>query len=480
MTFSPPTVPPAGAPGASGRAGSGRAASGPTAAASTTTAPGPAVLTPTVRQGTRRVSFWLVAALFVALVATGALLLVGASDDTTPLSPTSPAPGGTMAVAEVLRERGIDVVVTGSLAETEEAASTNRGSATVLVHDIDDMLEAEQLEALPDLADDLVVIDPSFGMLQALAPGVSAAGTPDDDPLAVSPEASACVLGTTELEGEVSPGGSSYRFTPGPGALAEPDADVGESSSRISLCLASDSDDADDAYSLVRIDTVAGAGGADTDAGTGANSDSGADSGTDTGTDTGTSVTIVGATDALTNGAIADRDNAAFALTLLGANDTLVWYLPSAADVDGPPTPGELTPDWLTPAILLLTATVLAAAFWRGRRFGPLVIENLPVVVRASETMEGRARLYQRGSARLHALDALRIGTIARLATVCGLPPSAGVDTVVAAVAALVASDRTAIRGLLVDGVPRTDADLVRLSDELLALEARVDAAARP
>ena len=67
--------------------------------------------------------------------------------------------------------------------------------------------------------------------------------------------------------------------------------------------------------------------------------------------------------------------------------------------------------------MILLLLVFLAAAFWRGRRLGPLVVENLPVVVRASETMEGRARLYQKSSARLHALDALRIGAIQRLAT---------------------------------------------------------------
>ncbi len=45
------------------------------------------------------------------------------------------------------------------------------------------------------------------------------------------------------------------------------------------------------------------------------------------------------------------------------------------------------------------SAPGIAAAFWRGRRFGPLVVENLPVTVRASETMLGRARLYEKSRA---------------------------------------------------------------------------------
>ncbi len=118
---------------------------------------------------------------------------------------------------------------------------------------------------------------------------------------------------------------------------------------------------------------------------------------------------------------------------------------------------------------------VIAAGIWRGRRFGPLVVENLPVTVRASETMEGRARLYQKSSARLRALDSLRIGTIARLARSCGLPRLATVEEVVAAVAPLTGRPVTEVRGLLIDRHPASDAELVVLSDELLELERNVD-----
>ncbi|MCU1506291.1 MAG: hypothetical protein JWP05_1260, partial [Microbacteriaceae bacterium] len=113
------------------------------------------------------------------------------------------------------------------------------------------------------------------------------------------------------------------------------------------------------------------------------------------------------------------------------------------------------------------------------RRLGPLVIENLPVTVRASETMEGRARLYQRSSARLHALDSLRIGSIDRLGVACGLPRSATVDDVAAAVAGLIAADPNRIMGILVDSIPANDRELIRLSDELLRLEQAVSDAVK-
>jgi hypothetical protein len=187
---------------------------------------------------------------------------------------------------------------------------------------------------------------------------------------------------------------------------------------------------------------------------------------------------VAGATDALTNGVVLQQGNAAYALALLGPSDRLVWYLPSVADLstDGetPPTPG-----WVAPTVLLLLVTTVVAGVWRGRRFGPLIVENLPVVVRASETMEGRARLYQRSSARLRALDAIRMGTVSRLARRVGLPSAATVREVADAAAALLGRDARAVHALLLDEEPVGDADLVRLSDGLLELERAVDQAVR-
>jgi hypothetical protein len=99
------------------------------------------------------------------------------------------------------------------------------------------------------------------------------------------------------------------------------------------------------------------------------------------------------------------------------------------------------------------------------------------VVVRASETMEGRARLYSRANARLRALDALRIGTIDRLSRLIGLPRAASLDEVVDAVAAVLGRDRGEVASLLLDAIPSNDAALVHFSDLLLRLEADLAAA---
>src|SRR5690606_35892180 len=106
----------------------------------------------------------------------------------------------------------------------------------------------------------------------------------------------------------------------------------------------------------------------------------------------------------------------------------------------------------------------------------PLVVEQLPVTVPAGEVTEGRARLYERNTTRLHALDALRIGTVDRIARRCGLPRTATVDEVAASVASITGRPAPHVRWLLIDQVPSSDSELVRLSDALLELE---DAVAR-
>ena len=118
------------------------------------------------------------------------------------------------------------------------------------------------------------------------------------------------------------------------------------------------------------------------------------------------------------NESLAENGNAALALNLMGRHPRVVWYVPSLTDTDltGDPTLGELTPPWVSPVIVLLLVAGIAAGVWRGRRFGPLVPERLPVTVRASETTEGRARLYARSRDAVHALDQLRVSALGRLA----------------------------------------------------------------
>ena len=91
---------------------------------------------------------------------------------------------------------------------------------------------------------------------------------------------------------------------------------------------------------------------------------------------------LLGASAVVQNGFLGVQGNAALALGLAGEHPTLVWYVASPADLAGGDTPlSELYPGWVNPVAWLALTVGLAAAIWRGRRLGPVVIENLPVVV---------------------------------------------------------------------------------------------------
>jgi hypothetical protein len=102
------------------------------------------------------------------------------------------------------------------------------------------------------------------------------------------------------------------------------------------------------------------------------------------------------------------------------------------------------------------------------------------VTVRSNETMQGRARLYEKTAARLHTLDSLRIGSIRRLATLCGMASTASIDDVINRISPLIDQPVAQLRQLLVDARPTNDSELLSFSDELLALEQRVEFIIRP
>ncbi|MCU1424690.1 MAG: hypothetical protein JWM51_981 [Microbacteriaceae bacterium] len=388
------------------------------------------VLSPTLSHVARRSVFWVGSLVFLIIVAVMGLLFTGTDAASDPLSATNPGPAGAKALAEVLDDRGVTVTVADSLADAT-AAARDPQSTTLLFFDPEAILDSEQRADAFRLARHVVIVDPSFDELTDLAPDVAQAGDVDG---ALEAE---CALAAATKAGTISGDGEGYRYTGGGDAA---------------LCFGS----GDAVFSVIQVETA-------------------------TGTATGTA-TVVGARDALSNEFITDRGNAALAVNLLGRSENLVWYIPTVADLatGEAPTLATLSPDWVVPLAALVILTALAAAVWRGRRFGPLIVENLPVTVRANETMRGRARLYEKSRARLRALDALRIGAVERVAVRCGLPRVATVDEVIAAVASLTGVGQNEVRRVLLDAVPANDRDLVRLSDDLLRLERAVAASVIP
>ena len=178
----------------------------------------------------------------------------------------------------------------------------------------------------------------------------------------------------------------------------------------------------------------------------------------------------------VTNEHLAEAGHAALALGLLTATDRVVWYSPSGVDLTGgAETLGDLVPTWVTPVIVLLCVVTVGAAIWRGRRFGPLVAENLPVTVRASETLEGRARLYRDGLSAAHAYDALARGAAGRMAARLALGPDTDPEALSRAVASRIRRDPHDVLEILT-ARPADDTHFARLGARLREIEALLDA----
>lgn len=357
-------------------------------------------------------------------VAVGLLVLLGATvvavfaadQGSGRLDPRSAAPSGSRAVAEMLRDEGVDVELATTTAAVEAAATAGD---TVLVVD-PALLAPSQVDRVRDTGADLVVVSPPDPA--RFAPGVSRG--PGSAPGVRPP---GCTLPAASRAGTADSGG--------PGWVVEPGTDA-------ALCYARAG-----TPSVVQVATG------------------------------DRSVTVLGNPAPLTNSRVDDEGNAALALGLLGENPRLVWYLPSLADV--PPGAAQdsfydLVPSGVWWALVQLAVAVLLVALWRARRLGPVVTEPLPVVVRAAETVEGRARLYRRAGARDAASESLRAAQRDRLVPLLGLPPRAEPPAVVDAVARRAGRTPSEVAALLYGAAPADDAALVRLADHLDALEREV------
>lgn len=189
-------------------------------------------------------------------------------------------------------------------------------------------------------------------------------------------------------------------------------------------------------------------------------------------------VTAVGSGEFMTNLRLAEDGNAALALNLLDGVRAVTWLVeaPPSGELAGPEgkTLGELMPPSIPWAVLMAVLAVLVTAFWRGRRLGPVVTEQLPVVVRAAETVEGRGRLYRARRARGRAADALRAGALDRIVPRLGLASGAGREAVVSAIAVRTGHEAHQIGDALYGGPPVDDAGLVALAGYLDFLERTV------
>ncbi|MFJ1680798.1 DUF4350 domain-containing protein [Streptomyces sp. NPDC088251] len=373
----------------------------------------------------------LLLALLLLVAAGIALAAVRSGDQHGRLDPRSADPYGSRAVAELLKDRGVSVQVVTTLDE----AAAQVGPETTLLVTSPDLLTPHQQRGLraatAESAGRTVLLAAGPTSVGTLVPGVRAepAGP-------VATRAARCSLPAARNAGDAETGGFRYASN-GLDTLA---------------CFPSDG-----LPTLLLVKQGAG------------------------------DTVLLGAPDLLHNDRLGNQGNASLALQLLGSRPHLVWYLPSLIDTSAATGNGDdgardnrsfadLIPrGWLWGTLQLALAAVLAA-IWRARRLGPLVTEQLPVAIRASESTEGRARLYRRANARDRAADSLRSATRVRMAPLVGVPPREAHSpaTLIPAVSARLTTTDIDLPTVLFGPAPSDDAALVHLADQLDTLEREV------
>lgn len=329
------------------------------------------------------------------------------------MDPTATSSEGAHAIVTLLRDHGVDVIVADDVAAVERAAQPDSLVVTVQTRNLVDEDLLRRLAAVPG---DRLVVEPASKTREILAPRVRrSAGTVGGPP--------ECDLREATRAGDVQFGAS----------------DTFEASGDLPVTKCYDG-------AVVRY------------------------------TDAGRTVTVVGSADFMMNSGLLKQGNAALAMNLAGTRERVIWYAPqrSEGESSGSATLFDLIPDNVRWMVAQLCIVVLLLAIWKGRRLGPLVAERLPVVVRASETVEGRGRLYRSQRAGDRAADALRTATLQRLTPRLGLGPNAEPSAIVAAIAARCGRDAGTVGHLLYGPPTETDTDLVNLANALDDIERQV------
>ncbi|MDH2427852.1 DUF4350 domain-containing protein [Sphaerisporangium sp. TRM90804] len=354
----------------------------------------------------------VVIGVLVVVVAVLTALVTGTSTEGRRLDPADATLSGSKALAEILRQRGVRVE---RVTTVDDALRLDGPGAQLLVPNTVTLSSADAARLARTRADRLLV-GPVIG-LTTLAPGVAVRSQ-----VAVRSREPACDLPAAARAGSAHIGGAT--FTAGAGGVG---------------CYPSD-----EGPSLVR-------------------------------TTSGPTVTVLGNGAFMTNQRLPEDGNAALAINLAGARPVLIWLVPPERERPAPgsgrASAADLIPAGVPWAVAQLVVALLLVAFWRGRRLGPVVVERLPVVVRAAETVEGRGRLYRARRARDRAAAALRAASVARLTPRLGLAADATPQEIVAATALRTGQDPRWVGSVMYGPVPSDDAGLVALAGHLDTLE---------
>ncbi|PZR54379.1 DUF4350 domain-containing protein [Xylanimonas oleitrophica] len=362
---------------------------------------------------------WTVLVLAAVALVVGALAVSRPPTSSVPYAPDSTTPEGSRALAQVLERQGVTVEHVTTVAEAVRAAVPG---TTLLVAPAPLMTDDQAL-SLAAVEADLLLLRPGGTLLRAASGGAADVGWSSGSRTVLAP---GCELPAAQAAGPVEM--SAGLLLEGSGATA---------------CYTRG-----ESHGLVHLD------------------------------DGGRTVTALWDPGVIRNDRMLDDGTAALALWLAGDDDRLVWLVQDPYDAstgDDVDASGDgVLPPWTGAVGLWALLCVVVAAVWRARRLGPLVAEDLPVVVPAAEATRGRGRLYRRARAHGHAAAALRAATADRAAGRLGVPRSADPTTLVDAVVRATGSDPTTVADLLYGPPPADDAALAALARRLDELESEV------
>lgn len=288
-----------------------------------------------VRARAGRGRWWLVGLALMVILAIS-VAVTSRPTDYRNLSIDNLTDSGTHAMAQILRDQGVAVTQFDTLARVSIA----HPSSTTLVIAGADILTDAQIDSVLAYAGDVVFIGASDALVKAVDDGLAVSNDflPETvDAACADPDATAAERMRVEFTGLQR---------------------VGETDAQ--LCFANRSE----VFGMAVVPNAHG------------------------------SRTIMTNPAVYRNDALLTDGNAALALRTAGHHEHLVWYLADYYDatlLSGPggPSSVNINADVLPPgfgtALYALGLTALVAALWKGRRFGPLAVEPLPVVVRASE-----------------------------------------------------------------------------------------------
>lgn len=364
-------------------------------------------------------ALWRAARLPVVLVVIGLALVtifaaIGRAPNTTPLDPRNTSPDGTHALAALLGDRGVAVSVVDDLSALHSA-----GATTIVVAEPGD-LSAQALRTISASTATVLLISPLSNALSAFdVPATPDSQTPATTIAAGCALPAAVTAGPVRIEGDLyAVSGTAIRCY-----LQGGDAALTESTRS-----------------------------------------------------NGATTIVFGSGPTFTNAQLAAQGNAALGLGLL--NTPVVQWVPGGLHAGPVPRSQRglfnLLPSRLLWATLQLFLVLVVLALWRARRLGRPVVEPLPVVVRAAETVEGRARLLHAAHARGAAARALRAASVRRLSRSLRLRPEEDAGSVAALVAERAHQPVGSVTALLYGGEPPDDASLVWLAQQLPQLETEI------